>query len=94
MHSLTDVQIPYPELPYFTEVLAAGTAAMLVPIRSITRKSTNETFKYSSDGPGDGCTTLLQALLDAQKGRAKSNEEWLWQVSPVTEGAEDSNAQK
>lgn len=29
--------IPYRELPDFTEVMAAGTAALLVPIRSITR---------------------------------------------------------
>jgi branched-chain amino acid aminotransferase len=31
-------QIKYSELPNFTEVMAAGTAAALVPIRSITRK--------------------------------------------------------
>ncbi|KAG5913252.1 hypothetical protein E4U53_004932 [Claviceps sorghi] len=30
--------IPYDELPSFTEVFAAGTAAALVPIRSITRR--------------------------------------------------------
>ncbi|GFF60258.1 putative branched-chain-amino-acid aminotransferase TOXF [Aspergillus udagawae] len=84
--------IPYSELPYFTEVVAVGTAAMLVPIRSITRKSTGETFQFSIDGPGDGCQKLLQTLVDTQKGRVKSNEDWLWQVSPVGEGAGDSNA--
>lgn len=31
-------QIKYSELPNFTEVMAAGTAAALVPIRSITRR--------------------------------------------------------
>jgi branched-chain amino acid aminotransferase len=31
-------QIKWPELPTFTEVMAAGTAAALVPIRSITRR--------------------------------------------------------
>lgn len=31
-------QIQYSELPTFTEVMAAGTAAALVPIRSITRR--------------------------------------------------------
>lgn len=31
-------QIKYSELPTFTEVMAAGTAAALVPIRSITRR--------------------------------------------------------
>lgn len=32
------LQIKYHELPNFTEVMAAGTAAALVPIRSITRR--------------------------------------------------------
>lgn len=31
-------QIKYAELPQFSEVMAAGTAASLVPIRSITRR--------------------------------------------------------
>ncbi|KAL4902744.1 hypothetical protein BDW74DRAFT_186701 [Aspergillus multicolor] len=75
--------IPYRELEYFAEVLAAGTAAMLVPIRSITRKSTGETFQFGTDGPGEGYKTLLQALLDAQKGRVEAKEGWLWPVSPV-----------
>lgn len=34
--------IKYTELPNFTEVMAAGTAAALVPIRSITRRGTSE----------------------------------------------------
>lgn len=34
--------IKYTELPNFTEVMAAGTAAALVPIRSITRRSSKE----------------------------------------------------
>lgn len=33
------VQIKYSELPQFSEVMAAGTAAALVPIRSITRRT-------------------------------------------------------
>ncbi|THC98407.1 hypothetical protein EYZ11_002126 [Aspergillus tanneri] len=74
--------ISYSELPYFTEVLATGTAAMLVPIRSITRKSTGDTFEFSTDGPGQGCKNLSQALLDVQKGIAKVDAEWLWHVSP------------
>lgn len=34
----SDTQIKYSELPQFAEVMAAGTAAALVPIRSITRR--------------------------------------------------------
>ncbi len=33
-----NLQIKYAELPNFQEVMAAGTAAALVPIRSITRR--------------------------------------------------------
>ncbi|EAW11675.1 branched-chain amino acid aminotransferase [Aspergillus clavatus NRRL 1] len=75
--------IPYAELAYFTEVVAVGTAAMLVPIRSITRKSTGETFEFSTAGPGEACQRLLQALLEVQKGKVKADAEWLWQVSSV-----------
>ncbi|KAF9890444.1 hypothetical protein FE257_005849 [Aspergillus nanangensis] len=75
--------VSYSELPYFTEILAAGTAAMLVPIRSITRRSTGDNFQYSTDGPGEGCKALSRALMEVQKGIVKSNAEWLWQVSPV-----------
>lgn len=34
----TEKQIKYTELPQFSEVMAAGTAAALVPIRSISRR--------------------------------------------------------
>ena len=56
---------------------------MLVPIRSITRKSTGDTFEFTTDGPGEACQRLLQALLEVQKGKVKADAEWLWQVSPV-----------
>jgi branched-chain amino acid aminotransferase len=39
--TLTPKQIKYTELPNFTEVIAAGTAAALVPIRSITRRTSS-----------------------------------------------------
>lgn len=34
--------VPYTELPTFSEILAAGTAAGLIPIRSITRRGTEK----------------------------------------------------
>lgn len=86
------MQIPYSELQYFSEVIAVGTAAMLVSIKSITRRSTEEIFAYSTDGSGNGCKQLQQALLDIQKGSVKSNEDWLWQVLPVEQPSGDENA--
>ena len=46
------LQIKYTELPNFSEVMAAGTAAALVPIRSITRRiapSSAQSLKQSAE---------------------------------------------
>ncbi|KAL2271387.1 hypothetical protein VTJ83DRAFT_758 [Remersonia thermophila] len=43
--------IKYGELPSFAEVFAAGTAAALVPIRSITRKRVGESLLLPQDSP-------------------------------------------
>lgn len=61
--------IPYAELSSFSEVMAAGTAAALVPIRSITMKSKEDKFTYlPSDEPGEVCAMLLKALQGIQRG--------------------------
>lgn len=44
-------KIPYEELPSFTEVLAAGTAAALVPIKSIECRSKGDVFVYHGSAP-------------------------------------------
>lgn len=68
--------IKYSELPNFTEVMAAGTAAALVPIRSITRRA-------SESSP--------QSLAASAKGHArvtfKDGEET---VTYIPEGQEDA----
>ncbi|EEP79620.1 conserved hypothetical protein [Uncinocarpus reesii 1704] len=79
--------VPYSELPYFTEILATGTAAMVVPIHSITRKSTGEKFEFSTGGPGECCKKLSGALMAAQKGINSNDFQWLWQVSQVEDEA-------
>jgi branched-chain amino acid aminotransferase len=38
MHWTNHLKIKYADIPLFSEVMAAGTAASLVPIRSITRR--------------------------------------------------------
>ena len=71
--------IRYEELPTFTEVMAAGTAAALVPIKSITMKSRNDKFLYQdgSDEPGPACVKLLMTLKGIQQGRVKDTFGWL-----------------
>jgi branched-chain amino acid aminotransferase len=78
--------IKYEELPSFQEVLAAGTAAALVPIRSITRTSRNETFTYipeSEEEPGPICMKLLTTLKAIQMGKIKDTFGWNLKVEEV-----------
>lgn len=83
---LTSSQIKYEELPSFTEVLAAGTAAALVPIKSITRKSRDETTEYipaDSNEPGPVIVELLQTLKGIQLGKVKDTFGWNSKVEAV-----------
>ena len=74
-------RIPYEELADFTEVMAAGTAAALVPLRSITMKGRRDKFEYYSgeggDDPGPACVKLLTALRAVQQGKAEDHFRWL-----------------
>jgi len=67
------------ELPEFTEVMAAGTAAALVPVKSITFRSNNTVLKYlGQDGvPGPANTKLLTILKGIQQGTVKDTFGWL-----------------
>lgn len=71
--------IKYEELPEFDEVMAAGTAAALVPIKSITMRSRGDVFKYhgGSDEPGPGVVKLLTTLKGVQQGKIKDTFGWL-----------------
>ncbi|KAL8780928.1 MAG: hypothetical protein Q9213_006239 [Squamulea squamosa] len=77
--------IEYSELPSFTEVLAAGTAAALVPIKSITMKSKGDKFLYQNGGdePGPACVRLLTTLKGIQQGKIKDSFGWLEFVEEV-----------
>ncbi|KAI9809918.1 MAG: hypothetical protein M1825_000351 [Sarcosagium campestre] len=70
--------VPYTELPSFTEILAAGTAAALVPIKSITHRSANDTFTFNGGNqePGPICTRLLTALKGIQQGKIEDTFGW------------------
>ncbi|CAL3961979.1 unnamed protein product [Diplocarpon coronariae] len=78
--------IKYEELPSFSEVIAAGTAAALVPIRSVTRNSRNQTTIYiasSSEEPGPVCVKLLTTLKGIQRGKIKDTFGWNSKVEKV-----------
>ena len=71
--------IKYDEISTFTEIMAAGTAAALVPIKSITMRSRNDrfTFQGGSDDPGPACEKLLTTLKSIQQGKVKDPFGWL-----------------
>jgi len=75
-------QITYEELPSFSEVMAAGTAAALVPIKSITMESKGDKFEYQngSNEPGPLCVKLLTMLKGIQLGKIKDEFGWLDRV--------------
>jgi len=64
------------ELSDFNEVLAVGTAAIVVPIRSIVRKSTSEVFTYDSEDTGKCFKILFEMILKAQRGEEASTSHW------------------
>jgi len=70
--------IQYQELSKFTEVIAAGTAAALVPIKSITMLSKNDEFKYQNGGdqPGPVIVKLLKELQGIQRGLIQDPFGW------------------
>lgn len=71
------------ELKGFTEVMAAGTAAALVPVKSVTMRSTGLKVVYCGEEPGDGVVRLLAALKGIQTGVLPDQFEWLVKVVPV-----------
>jgi branched-chain amino acid aminotransferase len=60
-------------------VLACGTAVSVVPIRSITRKSTADKFIYQngSNEPGPCARKLSTMLHDIYKGNSVDEFGWL-----------------
>ena len=79
-------RVLYEELPSFSEVLACGTAAALVPLKSIYTKSKDEKIVYlKDDEPGPVCRELLQTYKNIQSGKIKDPYEWLDYVSDPAE---------
>ncbi|MCJ1404600.1 hypothetical protein MMC11_007826 [Xylographa trunciseda] len=85
--------IKYEELPEFDEVMAAGTAAALVPIKSITMKSRGAKFEYQGGGdePGPCCVKLLTTLKGIQQGNIEDKFGWLEYVAGAQVKACENN---
>lgn len=78
-------RIPYTELKDFSEVMAAGTAASLVPVKSITMQSRGDRFDYPVNAaldPGPVCTKLLTTLKGIQAGKVEDRFGWNFVVTP------------
>ena len=95
-HSAYSKQIAYEEIKQFDEVLAAGTAAALVPIKSITMESRGDKFDYAAaqKEPGPACKKLLSTLKGIQKGKIEDKQGWLFEVKrPDQFGKTTSNGE-
>lgn len=82
-------RIPYEELSEFDEVFAAGTAAALVPIKSITMKSRNDRFTYNAgadESGGEVCTQFLKVLKGIQNGTEEDRFGWNHVVTEPLKG--------
>lgn len=92
-------RIPYEDLRSFSEVAAAGTAASLVPVKSITMRSKNDKIEYmghekASEGePGPVILKLLTTLKGIQQGKVEDKFGWLdsVQAPPSKFGAAEKN---
>ncbi|KAF2765168.1 branched-chain amino acid aminotransferase II [Teratosphaeria nubilosa] len=80
--------ISYDELKGFSEVMAAGTAAALVPIKSITYRCKGDKFEYQGGGdePGPAVVKLLAQLKGIQQGKVKDAFGWLQGVREYKTG--------
>ena len=66
--------VPLEEVREFTEIISAGTAAVLSPIKSVTYRG--EKLVSLSDEVGPGCKRLLSSLRSIQTGDAADEFGW------------------
>ncbi|KAJ6023760.1 Branched-chain amino acid aminotransferase II [Penicillium herquei] len=81
--------VKYTELSSFSEVMAVGTAASLVPIRSITHQSRGDNFVYTTETTaGPVCQKLHSELISVQRGDSEDQEAWCYEVKQVMNGVD------
>ncbi|KAM7196698.1 Aminotransferase [Rhypophila sp. PSN 637] len=78
-------ELRFGEVYQLDEVVAVGTAASAVPIRSITRLETDQKFVFDKSENGK-LKGLAGRMADIQRGRAADTEDWCW----VVEGYENT----
>ncbi|KAE8422659.1 aminotransferase [Aspergillus pseudocaelatus] len=84
--------VKYEELATFKEVMAVGTAAALVPIRSITRTSRDDHFVYTEGTTaGPVCQQLYAALTKIQRGEVEDQFGWREEVKGTSDIAVSKN---
>lgn len=85
-------RIPYEELKELKEVMAVGTAAGLVPIKSILMRSRGEKFVYEGGATAESFySKLLNTLKGIQQGTIEDTFGWLEYVESPKEQLEISN---
>jgi branched-chain amino acid aminotransferase len=72
-------EITWSECKFFDEVVAVGTAASLLPIRSLHRPSTGETFGYGAT-TGEVTARLGSAMRDLMRGKSVDGFGWIVEV--------------
>jgi branched-chain amino acid aminotransferase len=75
-------------------VLAAGTAAALVPIKSISLGSKGDKFTYpeAAQEPGPVCKKLLTTLKGLQQGKIDDDKSWLFKVEKPEQFGKENQA--
>jgi branched-chain amino acid aminotransferase len=84
-------RVAYDELREFNEVIAAGTAAALVPVGSITMRSRGDKFEYNVGAQKEGgeiYKKLLETLRGIQSGSAEDTFGWNYEVPALPKGWE------
>ncbi|KAF2008827.1 branched-chain amino acid aminotransferase II [Aaosphaeria arxii CBS 175.79] len=70
-------EVPWSECKFFDEVIAVGTAASLLPIRSLSRPSTDEKFVYGEKA-GECTQRLASAMRNIMRGNVKDEFGWTY----------------
>ncbi|KAI1843587.1 hypothetical protein JX266_010220 [Neoarthrinium moseri] len=75
-------EVPFSTISSLDEVVAVGTAAAAVPIRSISRLSTSEKYSFSTLENGIPRLVALSRLMAAiQRGEEEDTDGWCWEVT-------------
>ncbi|KAJ4178983.1 hypothetical protein NW767_013731 [Fusarium falciforme] len=78
-------EVPLHTLSSIQEVVAVGTVAVVVPIRSISRLSTSDKFTFPGTSNPDKVESqllgLARTLSDIARGNREDTEGWCWKVT-------------